>query len=147
MTSFVLQAKACSSSSIARLKNLNKRTVDVLASRLYFYYSLSYELTGDLAEIRGWVLYLINYQFITLTFLLSIYMCVYINTFFLKKISLTRTWVMVEIYRKCKGYGVNMPNRTSKRRCSVWASYHVLKAWEEHPECMIIFLEHLDNYL
>lgn len=53
MTSFVLQAKACSSSSIARLKNLNKRTVDVLASRLYFYYSLSYELTGDLAEIRG----------------------------------------------------------------------------------------------
>ncbi|KAM7479463.1 hypothetical protein LguiA_027676 [Lonicera macranthoides] len=47
------EAKACSSSSIARLKNLNKRTVDVLASRLYFYYSLSYELTGDLAEIRG----------------------------------------------------------------------------------------------
>jgi 26S proteasome regulatory subunit N3 len=47
------EAKACSSSSIARLKNLNRRTVDVLASRLYFYYSLSYELTGDLAEIRG----------------------------------------------------------------------------------------------
>ncbi|XP_075476816.1 putative 26S proteasome non-ATPase regulatory subunit 3 [Primulina tabacum] len=47
------EAKACSSTSIARLKNLNRRTVDVLASRLYFYYSLSYELTGDLAEIRG----------------------------------------------------------------------------------------------
>ncbi|KAF9676181.1 hypothetical protein SADUNF_Sadunf09G0111600 [Salix dunnii] len=47
------EAKACSSASIARLKNLNKRTVDVLASRLYSYYSLSYELTGDLAEIRG----------------------------------------------------------------------------------------------
>ncbi|XP_075487403.1 putative 26S proteasome non-ATPase regulatory subunit 3 [Primulina tabacum] len=47
------EAKACSSASIARLKNLNRRTVDVLASRLYFYYSLSYELTGDLAEIRG----------------------------------------------------------------------------------------------
>uniref|UniRef100_A0A9I9DRY7 PCI domain-containing protein n=1 Tax=Cucumis melo TaxID=3656 RepID=A0A9I9DRY7_CUCME len=46
-------AKACASASIARLKNLNRRTVDVLASRLYFYYSLSYELTGDLAEIRG----------------------------------------------------------------------------------------------
>ncbi|KAK4477240.1 hypothetical protein RD792_016454 [Penstemon davidsonii] len=47
------EAKACSSASIARLKNLNRRTVDVLASRLHYYYSLSYELTGDLAEIRG----------------------------------------------------------------------------------------------
>ncbi|XP_022953127.1 probable 26S proteasome non-ATPase regulatory subunit 3 [Cucurbita moschata] len=47
------EAKACASASIARLKNLNRRTVDVLSSRLYFYYSLSYELTGDLAEIRG----------------------------------------------------------------------------------------------
>jgi len=49
----ISQAKTCSSASIARLKNLNRRTVDVLASRLYSYYSLSYELTGDLAEIRG----------------------------------------------------------------------------------------------
>ncbi|CAI9264668.1 unnamed protein product [Lactuca saligna] len=47
------EAKACSSASIARLKNLNRRTVDVLASRLYFYYSLSYELTESLSEIRG----------------------------------------------------------------------------------------------
>lgn len=34
------EAKACSSASIARLKNLNRRTIDVIASRLYFYYSL-----------------------------------------------------------------------------------------------------------
>ncbi|XP_058076990.1 probable 26S proteasome non-ATPase regulatory subunit 3 [Magnolia sinica] len=47
------EAKACSSASIARVKNLNRRTVDVLASRLYFYYSYSYELTESLAEIRG----------------------------------------------------------------------------------------------
>lgn len=47
------EAKVCSSASIARLKTVNRRTVDVLASRLYFYYSLCYELTGDLAEIRG----------------------------------------------------------------------------------------------
>ncbi|OWM74950.1 probable 26S proteasome non-ATPase regulatory subunit 3 [Punica granatum] len=47
------EAKACSSASIVRLKNLNRRTIDVLASRLYFYYSYSYELTGNLAEIRG----------------------------------------------------------------------------------------------
>ncbi|KAL5079947.1 hypothetical protein RYX36_008368, partial [Vicia faba] len=47
------EAKACSSASIDRLKNLNRRIVDVIASRLYFYYSYSYELTRDLAEIRG----------------------------------------------------------------------------------------------
>ncbi|GKV20895.1 hypothetical protein SLEP1_g30942 [Rubroshorea leprosula] len=48
------EAKAFSSASIARLKNVNRRTVDVLAARLYFYYSLSYELTtADLAEVRG----------------------------------------------------------------------------------------------
>ncbi|MFS8016264.1 hypothetical protein Hanom_Chr15g01366491 [Helianthus anomalus] len=47
------EAKACSSASIARLKNLNRRTVDVLASRLYFFYSLSYELTDELSDIRG----------------------------------------------------------------------------------------------
>lgn len=61
-----LKAKACSSASIARLKNLNKRTVDVLASRLYSYYSLSYELTGDLAEIRGYVVCFIECINITL---------------------------------------------------------------------------------
>ncbi|XP_028784554.1 probable 26S proteasome non-ATPase regulatory subunit 3 [Neltuma alba] len=47
------EAKVCSSGSIARVKSLNRRTVDVIASRLYFYYSYIYELTGDLAEIRG----------------------------------------------------------------------------------------------
>ncbi|KAL9330418.1 hypothetical protein ACSQ67_000028 [Phaseolus vulgaris] len=46
-------AKACSSACIVRLKSLNRRTVDVIASRLYFYYSYSYELTGDPSEIRG----------------------------------------------------------------------------------------------
>lgn len=49
------QAKACSSAGIACIKNINRRTIDVLASRLYFYYSLSYELTGELAAIRGYV--------------------------------------------------------------------------------------------
>ena len=48
------QAKACCSVAIAQLKNLDKgRTVDVLTSRIYFYYSYCYELTGNLAEIRG----------------------------------------------------------------------------------------------
>ncbi|KAL7586493.1 hypothetical protein Lser_V15G40128 [Lactuca serriola] len=47
------EAKACSSAGIASLKNSNRRTVDVLASRLYFYYSLSHELSNSLSEIRG----------------------------------------------------------------------------------------------
>ncbi|PPS07332.1 hypothetical protein GOBAR_AA13316 [Gossypium barbadense] len=63
------EAKACSSASIARLKNINRRTVDVLAARLYFYYSLCYELTGDLAEIRG-----SNYDDISLT--VTFYPCI-----------------------------------------------------------------------
>ncbi|KAJ1290633.1 hypothetical protein BS78_02G259600 [Paspalum vaginatum] len=50
------QAKACASASIARLKNLNRRTVDVLAFRLYSYYSYAHELTSTLAEIRGTLL-------------------------------------------------------------------------------------------
>ncbi|XP_040950367.1 uncharacterized protein [Gossypium hirsutum] len=45
------QAKACSSASINLLKSLNRRTL--LASRLFFHYSYSYELTGDLAKILG----------------------------------------------------------------------------------------------
>jgi len=63
----LFQAKACSSASIARLKNVNRRTVDVLASRLYFYYSYSYELTNNLAEIRGWVTNL--FQFCPILFI------------------------------------------------------------------------------
>ncbi|CAH1419635.1 unnamed protein product [Lactuca virosa] len=47
------EAKACSSAGIASLKNMNRRTVDVLASRLYFYYSLCHELSNSLSEIRG----------------------------------------------------------------------------------------------
>lgn len=53
----LFQAKSCSSASITRLKNINRRTVDALACRLYFYYSYSYELTNSLAEIRRWVCY------------------------------------------------------------------------------------------
>ncbi|XP_040950368.1 probable 26S proteasome non-ATPase regulatory subunit 3 isoform X2 [Gossypium hirsutum] len=45
------EAKACSSASINLLKSLNRRTL--LASRLFFHYSYSYELTGDLAKILG----------------------------------------------------------------------------------------------
>jgi 26S proteasome regulatory subunit N3 len=49
-------AKACSSAAIKRLQQFNRRTLDVLAARLYFYYSLSYERTNSLADIRGTLL-------------------------------------------------------------------------------------------
>jgi 26S proteasome regulatory subunit N3 len=49
----VEQAKVCSSAAIKRLQQFNRRTLDVLAARLYFYYSLSYERTNSLADIRG----------------------------------------------------------------------------------------------
>ncbi|KAG9457722.1 hypothetical protein H6P81_002230 [Aristolochia fimbriata] len=50
------EAKVCASASINRVKSVNRRTVDVLASRLYFYYSYVHELTDSLAEIRGTLL-------------------------------------------------------------------------------------------
>jgi 26S proteasome regulatory subunit N3 len=39
-------AKACANASIACLKNLNRRTIDVLAFRLYSYYSYAHEVTN-----------------------------------------------------------------------------------------------------
>lgn len=50
------EAKACSSVAIGRLKTVNRRTVDVIAARIYFYYSHTYEMTDSLLEIRGTLL-------------------------------------------------------------------------------------------
>eukprot|EP00250_Pteridium_aquilinum_P002098 c12300_g1_i1 orf=160-1653(+) len=50
------EAKGCSTSAIARLKTLNRRSVDVIAARLFFYYSYTYEMTDSLLEIRGTLL-------------------------------------------------------------------------------------------
>lgn len=41
-------------SAVKRLQQLNRRTLDVLAARIYFYYSYSFELTDSLADIRGY---------------------------------------------------------------------------------------------
>ncbi|KAL9395474.1 hypothetical protein Peur_009727 [Populus x canadensis] len=49
------EAKVCSLDGITRVMSLNMAELDsvsVLAARLYFYYSYSYEVSGDLAEIR-----------------------------------------------------------------------------------------------
>lgn len=37
---------------VKRLADFNRRTLDGLAARLYFYYSLVHEHTGTLADIR-----------------------------------------------------------------------------------------------
>jgi hypothetical protein len=37
---------------VERLKEFNRRTLDVIASRIYFYYSWAYECAGALAEVR-----------------------------------------------------------------------------------------------
>jgi 26S proteasome regulatory subunit N3 len=50
------EAKSCSMSAVKRLQQLNRRTLDVLAARIYFYYSYSFELTDSLADIRGTLL-------------------------------------------------------------------------------------------
>ncbi|CAG8671298.1 10588_t:CDS:10 [Acaulospora morrowiae] len=38
--------------TVAKIQSLNRRTLDQLSSRIYFYYARFYELTGNLAEIR-----------------------------------------------------------------------------------------------
>ncbi|GLI66345.1 hypothetical protein VaNZ11_010128 [Volvox africanus] len=49
-------ARRVAENAIARLAQLNRRTLDVIAARIYFYYSLSYEQGGDLASIRSTLL-------------------------------------------------------------------------------------------
>ncbi|CAG8449578.1 1896_t:CDS:10 [Diversispora eburnea] len=41
-----------SNETITKVQNLNRRTLDQLSARTYFYYARFYELTGNLAEIR-----------------------------------------------------------------------------------------------
>ncbi len=49
------QAKEVSAEALKRVGAYNRRTLDGLAARLYFYYSWAHECTGTLAEIRRWV--------------------------------------------------------------------------------------------
>jgi len=52
----VSQAKALVTEALKRLAGFNRRTLDALAARLYFYYSWAHECTGTLADIRRWPL-------------------------------------------------------------------------------------------
>eukprot|EP01023_Acetabularia_acetabulum_P059511 TRINITY_DN7154_c0_g1_i1.p1 TRINITY_DN7154_c0_g1~~TRINITY_DN7154_c0_g1_i1.p1 ORF type:complete len:490 (-),score=67.90 TRINITY_DN7154_c0_g1_i1:204-1652(-) len=39
--------------AVEKLKSFNRRTLDILASRIYFYYSLAYEALGNLDQVRN----------------------------------------------------------------------------------------------
>ena len=47
-----LQAKDVATAAVQRLGSFNRRTLDVLAARVYHYYSLAHERTGTLPNIR-----------------------------------------------------------------------------------------------
>eukprot|EP00271_Cylindrocystis_brebissonii_P017227 TRINITY_DN4396_c0_g1_i1.p1 TRINITY_DN4396_c0_g1~~TRINITY_DN4396_c0_g1_i1.p1 ORF type:complete len:513 (-),score=114.92 TRINITY_DN4396_c0_g1_i1:191-1729(-) len=50
------EAKQCSSATVKKLQKLNRRTMDLLAARVFFYYSLAHERTNSLADIRSTLL-------------------------------------------------------------------------------------------
>ncbi|KXZ51995.1 hypothetical protein GPECTOR_10g1017 [Gonium pectorale] len=49
-------AKAVADNAVSRLSSINRRTLDVIAARIYYYYGLAYEQSGDLASIRSTLL-------------------------------------------------------------------------------------------
>lgn len=51
-----LQAKEVTTAAVQRLSEFNRRTLDTLAARIYFYFSWSYECCNSLSDIRRWVM-------------------------------------------------------------------------------------------
>ena len=51
-----LQAQAVVTVALKRVAKFNRRTLDAIAARLYFYLSLTHEHSGTLSDIRRWVL-------------------------------------------------------------------------------------------
>ena len=51
----LLQAVKCSDSLMSKVTSHNRRTLDMLAAKCYFYHSRAYEITGQLDKIRGCV--------------------------------------------------------------------------------------------
>ena len=49
-------ALACAREAVDRIRQFNRRTMDALAARVYFYYSLSYERFGALEDARATLL-------------------------------------------------------------------------------------------
>lgn len=47
------EGRLVADAAVERLKEFNRRTMDVIAARIYFYYSWAYECTGALADVRS----------------------------------------------------------------------------------------------
>lgn len=47
-----VQAREVADTAVGLLKEHNRRTLDVIAARIYFYYSWAYECLGQLAAVR-----------------------------------------------------------------------------------------------
>eukprot|EP00850_Spirogloea_muscicola_P012689 SM000083S22736 [mRNA] locus=s83:270643:273666:+ [translate_table: standard] len=47
------EARECTVAAVQKMQAWNRRSMDLLAARIYFYYSLSFERSGRLAEIRS----------------------------------------------------------------------------------------------
>lgn len=47
-----LQAQEVGDTAVGLLKDHNRRTLDVIGARIYFYYSYAYECLGRLADVR-----------------------------------------------------------------------------------------------
>ena len=50
---YILQGKALVDNTIIRLGNMNRRTLDQLAARVYFYYARLHEIAGDADELAS----------------------------------------------------------------------------------------------
>jgi 26S proteasome regulatory subunit N3 len=48
----LLQAREVADTAVGLLKGHNRRTLDAIAARIYFYYSWAYESLGRLADVR-----------------------------------------------------------------------------------------------
>ena len=48
------QAAKLSTEAVARLDSFNRRTMDGLAARIYFYYAWSHETIDQLASVQRW---------------------------------------------------------------------------------------------
>jgi 26S proteasome regulatory subunit N3 len=47
-----LQAREVADAAVGLLQQHNRRTLDSIGARIYFYYSWAYECTGALADVR-----------------------------------------------------------------------------------------------
>ena len=49
---FLLQVIECSNALVAKVDGQNRRSLDAIGAKCYFYYARAYELTDRLHEIR-----------------------------------------------------------------------------------------------